>query len=52
MDDDWMKMLKYKPVDWSRFLGFDNKCADEMGNLRVFKVFGMDATMLKLALNV
>lgn len=52
MDDDWMKMLRYKPFEWNRFLNFDNKCAHDMGDLRVFKVFGMDVNMLKLAMHV
>lgn len=51
MDDDWMKMLKYKPAEWARYLGFNNNDADDMGNFRALKVFGMDATMLKLAMH-
>ena len=51
MDDDWMKMLRYKPCEWGQHLKFDEQSADEMGDLRVFKVFGMDVAMIKLALH-
>ena len=52
MDDDWMRMLRYKPSEWKEHLEFDEKCADEMGPQRVAKVFGMDLGMLKIAMNV
>ena len=51
MDDDWMHMLKYRPCDWHRYLRFSEQDAQDMGNMRVFKVFGMDLCMLKLALS-
>ena len=51
MDDDWMRMLRYKPCDWKEHLGFDEGCASEMGDQRTMKVFGMDAGMLRVAMN-
>lgn len=50
MDDDWMKMLKYRPFEWNKYLGFTREDADAMGDVRIFKVFGMDTVMLKLAM--
>jgi hypothetical protein len=53
MDDDWMRMLRYKPREWKEHLGFDERCANEMGEQRVAKVFnGMDLGMLRIAMNV
>jgi hypothetical protein len=51
MDDEWMKMMRYKPREWAQHLQFDSHCAEEMGNMRVMKVFGMDLGMLKLAMS-
>ena len=50
MDDDWMKMLRYKPSDWHKYLGFGKEHACEMGDQRTFKVFGMHILMLNLAM--
>lgn len=52
MDDNWMRMLRYKPREWKEFLEFDESCASEMGHQRVAHVFGMDMGMLKIAMNV
>ena len=51
-DDDWMRGLRYKPREWKEHLGFDERCAAEMGETRVAKVFGMDMGMLRIAMNV
>lgn len=51
MDDEWMKMLHYKPWEWCQHLNFDTQCAEDMGSMRTFKVFGMDVDMLKLAMS-
>lgn len=51
MDDDWMRMLRYRPNEWKACLGFDEACASEMGEARVQKVFLMDMGMLKVAMN-
>ena len=48
-----MRMLRYKPREWKEHLGFTEKCAVEMGEQRVAKVFdGMDLGMLRIAMSV
>jgi hypothetical protein len=50
MDDNWMKMLKYRPNEWHKYLAFTKEHADSMGDIRTLKVFGMQLLMLKLAM--
>jgi hypothetical protein len=50
MDDNWMKMLKYRPNEWHKYLAFTKEHADLMGDIRTLKVFGMQLLMLKLAM--
>jgi len=49
MDDEWMKMLRYSPSEWSD-LGFERHHVKEMGQQRVQFVFGMDTDLLLLSM--
>lgn len=52
MDDDWMRMLRYRPKEWKDFLGFGELEAEQMGDKRLERVFMMDPGMLRVAMNV
>lgn len=51
MDDDWMRMMRYRPKEWREYLGFGALEAQQMGDARLEKVFMMDAGMLRMAMN-
>ena len=51
MDDDWMRMMRYRPKEWKEYLGFGTLEAQKMGDARLEKVFQMDAGMLRVAMN-
>lgn len=51
MDDDWMRMLRYRPAEWKEYLGFGEYEADQMGDARLEKVFMMDPGLLRIAMN-
>lgn len=51
MDDAWMKVLNISAQDWSAHLSFNCEHADEMGPKRVKDVFGIDISLLKVALS-
>lgn len=52
MTDDWMRMLHYRPKEWKDFLGFGELEAEQMGDLRLERVFMMDPGMVRVAMNV
>jgi hypothetical protein len=47
MSDDWMKIMRYTPLEWAS-IGFDRTHATAMGENRVRSVFGMDPDALVL----
>ena len=51
MDDDWMRMMRYKPGEWKAYLGFGELEAEQMGDLRLERVFLMDAGLVRVAMN-
>jgi hypothetical protein len=49
MDDEWMRMMQYTPLQWAE-MDFTKQDAVDMGRRRIYNVFGMDYDCLILTM--